>query len=78
MEGTDFVTKRVNTSQTVLFVFWVFFFYFFDFTFSAEILGIYKPGYHVLSGEQMDSLEPREIENVIERVSARPSYVTIL
>lgn len=37
--------------------------------FSAEILGIYRPGYHVLSGEQMDALQPHELDDVIERVS---------
>jgi hypothetical protein len=36
--------------------------------FSAEMLGIYKPGYHVLSGEQMDALQPHELDDVIERV----------
>ena len=36
--------------------------------FAAEILGIYRQGYHVLSGEQMDALQPHELDDVIERV----------
>lgn len=41
------------------------------FSHSAEIIGIYKPGYHVLSGEEMDALQPHEIDNVIEKVSCQ-------
>ena len=41
------------------------------FSLSAEIIGIYKPGYHVLSGEEMDALQPHEIDNVIEKVSGQ-------